>query len=126
MTKVVSVVRLIPSEEKLVGCREYCAQIFIPELGLPWKNVGNVIIDEFGYKWRSVDSFASLLPSIEVTAAELYADFSNRFDPYLFARYKIRKYVDELISGELPSDTVVPSVFSEVDAAERPVFFGIG
>lgn len=126
MTKVVSVVRLIPADHVDVGFREYCVQLLIPELGTTWRNIGNIFLDESGYAWRPIGSCLNLLPDIEVTAADLYSDFSNRFDPYLFARYRMKKIVDELMSGELPPDEIVPRVFSKVDSADLPVFIGHG
>lgn len=126
MTSAVSLVRLVASPiSSLDGeCREYCVQLYVPEVGLPWKNIGSVFIGNYSYSWKPMKHAEQRFPDIDVTIGDLYDNPSDRYDPYIFARYKISKYAKDIMSGKDKHGTVIPDIFSKPDTAEVPVFIG--
>jgi hypothetical protein len=115
MTKAVSLVRLVPISDSSGSSRRYVAEYKLP--GDPeWTKAGQLSIHGEAYVWEPTTSAAGF-DDIEVRSHDLYTDFANRFDPILFARYKIRKFISEIIQGEWPSGEVVPPGFADTPPA---------
>jgi hypothetical protein len=125
VTKVLSLVRLVPSPAGMTGCStEYCVQFFIPVLYSGWRNVVNLFLSKNSFIWRPVKEFSDKFPNVDVS----YADSLRIDDPeqksYVFARYKIRSYLNDLFSGRLPLKSVVPLSLNDENAGDLPSFLG--
>lgn len=120
MTKVNSVVRLIPNENISDEEVQYCVQMLIPGKESRWRNVGHAFLRDGHEKWIPRDDYAALMPTIGLAPGGSMTGGDDEAAPFIFARYKIHLYLRKIASGEYSQHQVVPHNFATpgIDADE--------